>query len=74
MSTQYIFTTYKLSRRYPPDKVVLSVNSGPWEAQLTGDYIGTRYATYTNDQSVGSTGSQMTKARPGFPANSCIMR
>ena len=24
MSTQYIFTTYKLSRRYPPDREVLS--------------------------------------------------
>src|SRR5438105_8580237 len=24
MSSQYIFTTYKLSRRYPPDKEVLS--------------------------------------------------
>ena len=24
MSTQYIFTTYKLSRRYPPDRQVLT--------------------------------------------------
>ena len=24
MSTQYIFTTYKLSRRYPPDREVLN--------------------------------------------------
>jgi ATPase subunit of ABC transporter with duplicated ATPase domains len=24
MSTQYIFTTYKLSRRYPPDREVLA--------------------------------------------------
>ena len=24
MSTQYIFTTYKLSRRYPPDREVLT--------------------------------------------------
>jgi len=24
MSSQYIFTTYKLSRRHPPDKQVLS--------------------------------------------------
>ncbi len=37
------------------DKIVLSGNFGPWEAQITGDYIGKRYATYTNDQSVGST-------------------
>jgi iron complex outermembrane receptor protein len=37
------------------DKVVLSLNYGDWEAQLTGDYIGSRYATYINDQSVKST-------------------
>jgi hypothetical protein len=37
------------------DKVVLSANYGAFEGQLTGDYIGKRYATYTNDQSVGST-------------------
>ncbi len=37
------------------DKVVLSANYGPWEGQLTGDYVGSRYATYLNDQSVGST-------------------
>ena len=37
------------------DKIVLSGNFGPWEAQVTGDYIGKRFATYTNDQSVGST-------------------
>ena len=37
------------------DKVVLSANYGAWEGQLTGDYIGKRYATYTNDQSVNST-------------------
>src|SRR5579859_6874852 len=37
------------------DKVVLSANYGPFEGQLTGDYVGSRYATYLNDQSVGST-------------------
>jgi len=35
------------------DKAVLSVNYGPWEGQVTGDYIGSRFATYINDQSVG---------------------
>jgi hypothetical protein len=37
------------------DKMVLSANYGPWEGQITGDYIGSRYATYINDQSVNST-------------------
>ena len=37
------------------DKVVLSSNYGPFEGQLTGDFIGRRFSTYTNDQSVGST-------------------
>jgi len=37
------------------DKVVLSANYGAWEGQLTGDYIGPRFATYTNDQTVGAT-------------------
>jgi hypothetical protein len=37
------------------DKVVLSANYGAFEGQLTGDYVGSRYATYLNDQSVGST-------------------
>ena len=35
--------------------MVLSANYGAFEGQLTGDYIGKRYATYINDQSVGST-------------------
>ena len=37
------------------DKVVLSANYGAFEGQLTGDYVGRRYSTYLNDQSVGST-------------------
>jgi len=37
------------------DKVVLSANYGQWEGQITGDYIGSRFATFTNDQSVNST-------------------
>ncbi len=36
-------------------KFVLSTNFGPFEAQLSGDYIGRRPVTYTNDLSVGST-------------------
>jgi iron complex outermembrane receptor protein len=37
------------------DKVVLSASYGAWEGQVTGDYVGKRFATYTNDQSVGAT-------------------
>ena len=31
------------------NKSVLSVNEGAFDAQLIGDYVGKRYATYTND-------------------------
>jgi len=31
------------------DKVVASANYGIFDAQLIGDYLGKRYATYTND-------------------------
>ncbi|WP_242139956.1 TonB-dependent receptor [Sphingomonas sp. TREG-RG-20F-R18-01] len=34
------------------NKTVLSVGRGIFDAQLIGDYIGRRYATYTNDLSV----------------------
>ncbi|MBQ1544098.1 MAG: TonB-dependent receptor [Caulobacteraceae bacterium] len=36
------------------NKFVASVNYGPFEGQLVGDYVGKRYATYTNDLSVKS--------------------
>jgi iron complex outermembrane receptor protein len=36
-------------------KFVLSTNYGPFEAQVSGDYIGRRYTTYLNDLSVAST-------------------
>jgi hypothetical protein len=36
-------------------KFVLSANSGPFEAQFNGDYVGKRPVTYFNDLSVGST-------------------
>ncbi|MES2297245.1 MAG: TonB-dependent receptor plug domain-containing protein [Pseudomonadota bacterium] len=36
------------------DKFVASANSGPFEAQLTGDYVGKQYTTFTNDLSVPS--------------------
>jgi hypothetical protein len=37
------------------NKTILSTNFGPFEAQLSGDYIGNRFATYENDLSVKST-------------------
>ena len=36
------------------NKFIVSANYGPFEAQVSGDYVGKRYATYTNDQSVPS--------------------
>ena len=36
------------------NKFIASVNYGPFGAQLFGDYVGKRYATYTNDLSVPS--------------------
>jgi hypothetical protein len=36
------------------EKFVLTAQYGGVEAQLVGDYVGKRYATYTNDQQVGS--------------------
>ena len=37
------------------NKTIASVNFGPFEAQVSGDYIGRRYVTYLNDLSVKST-------------------
>jgi iron complex outermembrane receptor protein len=37
------------------NKFVAGANFGPFEAQLIGDYVGRRYATYLNDLSVKST-------------------
>jgi hypothetical protein len=36
------------------NKSVASLNVGPFDAQLIGDYVGKRYATYANDTSVSS--------------------
>ncbi|MDR6115206.1 MULTISPECIES: TonB-dependent receptor plug domain-containing protein [unclassified Sphingomonas] len=35
------------------NKTVVSINDGPFEIQAIGDYVGPRFATYTNDQSIG---------------------
>ena len=37
------------------NKTILSVNAGSFEAQLSTDYVGRRYATYLNDLSVKSS-------------------
>jgi iron complex outermembrane receptor protein len=37
------------------NKTIASVNFGPFEAQVSGDYVGRRYVTYLNDLSVKST-------------------
>jgi iron complex outermembrane receptor protein len=37
------------------NKFILSTNWGGFEAQVNGDFIGRRYATYTNDIKVGSS-------------------
>lgn len=36
------------------NKSVATLNVGPIEAQLVGDYVGRRYTTYSNDASIGS--------------------
>jgi outer membrane receptor protein involved in Fe transport len=37
------------------NKTVATLNIGDFNIQAIGDYMGKRYATFTNDQSVGST-------------------
>ncbi len=36
------------------DKTILSANFGPFDGQVTGDFIGRRYTTYLNDLKVAS--------------------
>jgi hypothetical protein len=36
------------------NKTVASLNVGPFEAQMIGDYVGSRFATFSNDASVKS--------------------
>ena len=52
-------TTIATAGKYVPNtarwlnKTVVSINDGPFEIQAIGDYVGPRYATYTNDQGIG---------------------
>ncbi len=36
------------------NKTVITLDNGPFQVQLFGDYVGKRYATYVNDGAVGS--------------------
>jgi iron complex outermembrane recepter protein len=53
-------TTYATAGKQVPgapqwmNKTVASANAGPFQAQVTGMYIGKRFATYTDDGVVGS--------------------
>ncbi len=56
------------------NKFVVSANWGGLEGQLIGDYVGKRYATYTNDLSVGSyflTSLEVSYRLP-VPANAYV--
>ncbi|MBN3560173.1 TonB-dependent receptor plug domain-containing protein [Sphingomonas yabuuchiae] len=52
-------TTIATAGKYVPNtarwlnKTVVSINDGPFEIQAIGDYVGPRFATYTNDQGIG---------------------
>jgi outer membrane receptor protein involved in Fe transport len=50
------------------NKTVASLNLGALEAQVIGDYIGSRYATYTNDTSVPSTFQASARVTLHLPA------
>ncbi|MEP6784358.1 MAG: TonB-dependent receptor plug domain-containing protein [Sphingomonadales bacterium] len=49
------------------NKTVATLSLGMFEAQLSGDYVGSRFATFTNDTSVGSyflTSARLAVALP----------
>lgn len=46
------------------NKVVASANDGPFDVQVIGDFVGRRFATYTNDQSV--PGRVLLSAQAGY--------
>lgn len=50
------------------NKTVASLNLGRLELQASGDYVGKRYATYTNDTSVPSTFIASASATVHLPA------
>ncbi|GGC64316.1 TonB-dependent receptor [Undibacterium terreum] len=56
------------------DKFVATATYGDYEAQLIGDYVGKRYATYTNDLSVKSyfMMSLALSAKIPTPSNSFV--
>ncbi len=60
-TTNGVPTVVKTANKWVPgtpdwlNKFVASTNFGPFEAQLNGDYVGRRYATYLNDLSIKPT-------------------
>ncbi len=52
-------TTILTAGKYVPNtakwlnKTVVTINDGPFDIQAIGDYVGPRFATYTNDQGIG---------------------
>jgi len=49
------------------NKLIVSANYSHWDMQLSGDYVGKRYATYTNDLSV--KGYVLTGLEAGYRFN-----
>lgn len=51
------------------NKTVATLNVGPFEAQMIGDYVGKRYATYVNDTSVPSYFQTSLRIAAAVPAD-----
>ena len=56
------------------NKTVASLNVAPFEAQLIGDYVGKRFATYSNDASVASTFLASLRIGADLPADWAHLR
>jgi len=56
------------------NKTVATLSSGPFEAQLIGDYVGERYATFTNDVKVQSYFLTSLRIAAGIPDNVLPLR
>lgn len=71
-------TTVQTAGKYVPNtakwlnKTVASFTLGRFEMQAIGDYVGPRYATYTNDQSIGGRYLLNLQASYALPAISAI--
>jgi hypothetical protein len=56
------------------NKSVATLNVGPFEAQLVGDYVGSRYTTFSNDASVGSYFMTSLRVAVDLPADTLGMK